>query len=200
MEVENAHVDIPVWDYLFPGRKSLFWHEPNELLQNPKLPVQISRYGTIEDLSSAVFQQLHQAGCILQLFAEYSKPSPPTRTDASEIGTRGIGSGVNLSAIIYGQEPLSSTLGEWLSDWGLFLQDPLHCEKNVPYKNPHLLCEDEEETFTTFDITERLKHVIIEHVVVRPDLFELLNEENHLPETDAPPCILTPLYRYCSIV
>ncbi|PVH85120.1 hypothetical protein DL98DRAFT_451840 [Cadophora sp. DSE1049] len=107
---------------------------------------------------------------------------------------------MNLNIIIYGSPLLSDSLEEWLLDNALFLQDPINCEKDVVYKNPQLLREDDEEFITTFSLRSHSKNIDVQQIETRPDLFELLNVEHHLTETEAPPVVLTPLYSYINNV
>jgi hypothetical protein len=155
-----------------------------------------SVYGTVDELPSQVIRELQDVGCILQIYGEYCKLGNQASLGALRSGSGNSGTGEELKIIIYGPSEMFNTLGSWLSDRRLFLQDPLNCEMDVPYKNPHLLCEDEDDTVMTFELSQRLNLMSIERIDVRPDLFELLNEDRHLPQTEAPKAISTPLYRF----
>ncbi len=76
----------------------------------------------------------------------------------------------------------------------MYLQDPLHCDRNIPYRNPHLLSGLDDPPVTTFALMSSC--VPIESkALTRPDLHALLKNEDPLQETDAPNIVATPLYR-----
>jgi hypothetical protein len=155
-----------------------------------------SRYGKLETTAIQIIQALEDAGCTLQLHCQSSPVSSVEESIYQKSRRAGDEAVTNLNIIIYGPALLSDPLGEWLLDNVLFLQDPINCEKDVMYKNPQLLREDDEEFITTFSLCSHLQNFDVEKMETRPDLFELLNTEHHLTETEAPPAVLTPLYRY----
>jgi hypothetical protein len=44
-----------------------------------------------------------------------------------------------LNIIIFGRECLEEKVGEYLSKRKMYLQDPLGCERRVPYRNPYVI-------------------------------------------------------------
>lgn len=101
-----------------------------------------------------------------------------------------------LCAIIYGPFRLFDCVGAFVSQCELYLQDPVHCNRNVPYRNPHLLSGLDEEPPMTISFNETRVPVDVEEMSSRPDLCTLLRSEDPLPETEAPPALCTMLYRY----
>jgi len=105
---------------------------------------------------------------------------------------------LTLCAIIYGPKSISEDVGDWLAEYGLFLQDPMHCDRNVLYENPHLLHEDDDEPVMTFSLKLHTSVVHTETLKVAPNLFEILNQEHQLAETEQPAAVSTPLHRSAS--
>jgi len=93
---------------------------------------------------------------------------------------------------------LSGEFGDWLADYQLYLQDPIHCDRNVRYENPHLLRGDDEEPVMTFSLEAHTPIIHAETAIAAPNLFELLNQEHNLKETEQPMAVLTPLHRSVS--
>jgi hypothetical protein len=106
--------------------------------------------------------------------------------------------GLTLCVIIYGVGSTAEELGDWLSEHGLFLQDPVHCERNVLYHNPHLLCGEDDEPVMTFALKFHTPIVHAETAIAAPNLFEILNEDRELSETEQPGAVSTILRRLAS--
>ena len=100
-----------------------------------------------------------------------------------------------LCAIIYGRFDLFEHVGDFVSECKMYLQDPLYCDRNVPYRNPHLLSRLEEQPLMTFSLTRTDVSLHIEKYAGRPDLSTLLHSEHALAETMGPPSLATILYR-----
>ena len=101
-----------------------------------------------------------------------------------------------LCTIIYGPLRLFDAIGEYVSECELYLQDPLHCNRDVPYRNPHLLSGLDEESPMTFSFNQPSVPLEVEELNNRPDLFAQLRSEDPLRETTAPPALRTMLYGY----
>jgi hypothetical protein len=173
------------------GIVPVLWNEPNIVRNLGKN----TEYGTLDNQAAQLLHALCTADCTLQLYCQAKK------CDGHQNNSRQrseMDPDLTLSVIIYGQLSLSNTIGEWLSSYGMFLQDPVHCDRNVVYHNPHLLCKADEESAMTFSLVAPIPNVEVEQMNPRPDLFELLNEKHHLPETEAPMAISTALYRLAS--
>lgn len=94
---------------------------------------------------------------------------------------------------------MSDTIGDFISQCDMYLQDPLHCERNVPYQNPHILFPLKEELVLTASLVATPISVSIEPIVVRPDLFDLLKSERLYPEAEQPEDLKTSLYRHAAL-
>jgi SWI/SNF-related matrix-associated actin-dependent regulator of chromatin subfamily A3 len=101
-----------------------------------------------------------------------------------------------LNAIIYGPIVLEETVGDFLSKRRMYLQDPLGCDRDVLYRNPHILSPETEDTIMTSSLDSVQGNLEIERLEVGPDLLaQLMEDEDPLHETDAPTGVTTPLFR-----
>ncbi|WDK10480.1 WD domain-containing protein [Colletotrichum graminicola] len=80
----------------------------------------------------------------------------------------------------------------------LYLQDPVGCDRNVPYCNPQRLPPLDPTTYPhTLDLEQkRQSFVELEDLEPPPELLELLDSQEDLPEALQPPAIATPLKRH----
>ena len=102
---------------------------------------------------------------------------------------------VSLSVILYGPMEIFEATGEFLEQCSEFLQSPLHCDRNLPYRNPQSLSGKDHNPPMTFELDADLCHLPIETMVQYPDPSAALETEDDLPETLAPSSIKTPLYK-----
>jgi SWI/SNF-related matrix-associated actin-dependent regulator of chromatin subfamily A3 len=101
-----------------------------------------------------------------------------------------------LNIIIFGREGLEEKVGEYLSKRKMYLQDPIGCQRGVPYRNPHIIQPDSGETVMTTSFDSPLEDREIEQLEAGPDLLaQLMEDEISLPETDAPVIVKTDLFR-----
>lgn len=153
-----------------------------------------SIFGTSPERSAQILYALVVAGCATQLFCQ-------VRHSAVQRGSGDLAEGdtaVTLCVIIYSPKSLSVEVGDWLADYQLYLQDPIHCDRNVPYENPHLLRSDDEKPVMTSSLEAHTTIIHAETAIAAPNLFELLNQEHNLKETEQPMEVLTPLHRSVS--
>ena len=101
-----------------------------------------------------------------------------------------------LYVVIYGPCEQSEAVSNFVSACELYLQDPLHCDRNVVYQNPHLLSRADQEPLMTFALYPSGIPLYVEEFTASQDPLSLLRSERTLPETIAPAPIATPLYRY----
>ena len=87
-------------------------------------------------------------------------------------------------------------VGNFLSGSSEFLQLPLHCDRDVPYRNPQSLTSRDEYPVTTFQIPEIRSTFATETIAQSADASAILENENIFPETEAPAAVKTSLYRY----
>jgi SWI/SNF-related matrix-associated actin-dependent regulator of chromatin subfamily A3 len=101
-----------------------------------------------------------------------------------------------LNIILFGGEDLGERLGEYLSKHKMYLQDPLGCERCVPYRNPHIIQPDPGDTLMTDSFDSALGDIEIERLEAGPDLLaQLMEDDIPLPETEAPDIVKTALFR-----
>lgn len=133
--------------------------------------------------------------------------NPPKLTRNNKLlRVSGLTSQCSLDIILYGPIELSKHIctfieecNEYLEDHcKLYLQDPLGCDRNVRYCNPHRLPPLDPECIQfTFDLTHKQHNLMeLEDIGPRPELLEILNSQEDLPEALQPPSIATPLERY----
>ena len=101
-----------------------------------------------------------------------------------------------LSVVLYGPRCMGDAIGEFFSKCKMYLQDPLYCDFNVPYLNPHLLSRPGEEPVMTYEITPDELDISVEDITSKPSLMTVLKNDEVLPETEAPLSLATTLYRY----
>lgn len=78
----------------------------------------------------------------------------------------------------------------------MYLQDPLGCEVSVPYRNPHIVTLDSDETVMSDSFDLAFENLEIERLEAGPDLLaQLMEDEVPLPETEAPDIVRTALFR-----
>ena len=102
---------------------------------------------------------------------------------------------VCLSVILYGPMQLFDTIGEFLEQCSEFLQSPLHCDRNLPYRNPQSLSGKDHNPPMTFQLEADLCPSQIETILQGPDPSSALETEDSLQETQAPSSIRTSLYK-----
>ncbi|CAN9080694.1 unnamed protein product [Alternaria alternata] len=69
---------------------------------------------------------------------------------------------LSLGVIIYGPRYLFSHIGDFMTRAGCYLDDPIGCDRNVPYMNPQYLCSLQEEPSMTFELSQ-LQHTSVEN-------------------------------------
>lgn len=104
----------------------------------------------------------------------------------------------SLSINLYGPKKLFDEIGTFFQDYDIYLQDPVECDLNVRYCNPHRLSSiDPSLCPMTYD----LKTHILEAFEIQPtsghsDLLDNLDPQEDLPEASQPPQIQTLLEKY----
>ena len=133
----------------------------------------------------------------LELEASSSVLDTPSKSIAKDKSQRSIVSTRNcsLSIIIYGPIELFEDIGSFFQDYDIFLQDPVGCERNVQYCNPHRLPSlDATLTKFTSDFAKQSTRVIeMDDVDSHPELLDILNSQEELAETSQPPSLRTTL-------
>ena len=100
-----------------------------------------------------------------------------------------------LSVIIYGQTGISEAVGDFLFRCSQYLQSPLRCDRNVPYRNPQSLSCNENNTSMTYQLQSQLPPTQVETLGQGADPSTALETDDSLPETEAPVEVKTLLYK-----
>jgi SWI/SNF-related matrix-associated actin-dependent regulator of chromatin subfamily A3 len=105
-----------------------------------------------------------------------------------------------LRAIIYGRAEVGDAVGQFLSSKMLYLQDPINCDRDVIYQNPHNLSRPDKSPVMTGAFRYALENLEIERLDVGPGLLaRLLEGEIPFQESAAPAGVVTSLCRYMSL-
>lgn len=106
---------------------------------------------------------------------------------------------LGLYVILYGPPTLARLVGLFTSRCHLYLQHPLHCDRNVPYHNPQCLSPKNAETIYTFDLSAVLDLEIVSdsEMYINPiDLFADSTEQETLADAESPQALRTDLYKH----
>ncbi|KAL2855380.1 SNF2 family N-terminal domain-containing protein [Aspergillus pseudoustus] len=98
-----------------------------------------------------------------------------------------------LNVVVYGPFDLFEDIGDFTQDNGYYLQEPRHCDRNVPYRNPHCLSGEDDEVPFTFDLGKQEEDIVAAKI---PDLLVGLETCEVFPEDHDPPGLTTPLYSH----
>jgi SWI/SNF-related matrix-associated actin-dependent regulator of chromatin subfamily A3 len=189
--------DIPVHCYqsgsllVDSASLPLIFVKPNSLRHSSV--GQEGEFGKLEDRTAKIFVNLlAEDGVLIQIYSRNTSRRPILR------GKGGKKSGLRTSqslinAIIYGPEALCEPMGEYLTKCGIFLQDPVQNDRDVVYKNPHILSRSEEVGLIS-ELTIETSDSQGKGLENPHDLFSELSKDDHLSLTEAPSDVLTELY------
>ena len=163
--------------------------QPN-VLQRPE---SAAPFGELDERVAKIISNLEIKGIRFQIYARN------TSRRATTSKKRGRKAGANelqflINAIIFGPKDLFDSVGEYLTKCRVHLQDPLHCERDVVYTNPHILSRTEQEIMTS-SLQIQTAPVNVENVTAQENLFSKLSKDDHLSLTEAPNAVKTTLYR-----
>ncbi|OCL07433.1 hypothetical protein AOQ84DRAFT_377686 [Glonium stellatum] len=88
---------------------------------------------------------------------------------------------------------LFDDVGDFFQIYELYLQDPIGCDRNVRYCNPHRLSSLDEEAPMTFDLDSVHQHMHVSEIGGITDLLEGFNAPIDLPESEPPAKLVTSL-------
>lgn len=131
----------------------------------------------------------------LEVNFSIAEDSLPSAGRSKPLRSTALSARCSLNIIIYGPIDLFEDIGSFFQDYEMYLQDPVGCKRNVRYCNPHRLpLLDPTATKFTFGLAKPLPQVIeMEDIGTRPELLEILDSQEDLPETSQPPSIRTTL-------
>ncbi|KAL2852555.1 SNF2 family N-terminal domain-containing protein [Aspergillus pseudodeflectus] len=108
-------------------------------------------------------------------------------------GKGGVSLRLRLNVIVYGPVDLFDDIGDFIQENGHYLQEPSHCDRNVPYRNPHCMSGEDDEVPFTFDLGKQEDDFVPAKV---PNLLFGLETCEVLPEDHDPPGLTTSLYSH----
>jgi hypothetical protein len=151
-----------------------------------------SQFGELDDRAAKILANLRSEGIEFQIYCRaINRRAAQGKKGARKVGANELQ--YVLNAIIFGPEELCDDVGLYLTKCGVYLQDPLHCDGDYRYSNPHILSRSEEIIMTS-SLLALNASPNVEQVTLSADLFADLSADDHLPFTEAPAAINTPLY------
>jgi len=171
------------------SRISLHFSQPNLLYQVGRE----SNFGELDDRTAKILTSLaSEEGICFQISCRtISRRAAPGKKGSRKPGANELQYVMNT--IVYGSQNLRDPVGDYLTKCGVHLQDPIDCDRNVPYSNPHILSRTDELVMTA-SLLSLSTTPEIEKIIAQEDLFSELSSDSHLSLTDAPEAIATPLY------
>lgn len=140
----------------------------------------------------------------IQLFADYN--SSRSKEFRKSMGSSGNQSKPSISsptlglfAILYGPSTLFEAVGTFTAKCHIYLQHPRHCNRNVPYRNPHCLSPEDSRIVYTLDLHDTVGsyNVPVRGMLANPiDLFADATEQDALSDACAPQNLSTELYKH----
>jgi SWI/SNF-related matrix-associated actin-dependent regulator of chromatin subfamily A3 len=104
-----------------------------------------------------------------------------------------------ICVVLYGPLRLLEAVGTFAATCKLYLQHPRHCDRVVPYRNPHCLTPKTTEVIYTSQLGTRM-HIspeLTDDGLQDPiDLFADSEMQQHLATAQSPPALCTTLYRH----
>ncbi|KAK3989051.1 SNF2 family N-terminal domain-containing protein [Cladorrhinum sp. PSN332] len=103
-----------------------------------------------------------------------------------------------LNIVLYGPLELFEDVGAHFQERDIFLQDPVGCERNVRYCNPHRLppVNSISPVLTAHLSSSTVQDPEIQNIAPLPELLDILNSQEDLAEAVQPPSIRTSLAKH----
>jgi SWI/SNF-related matrix-associated actin-dependent regulator of chromatin subfamily A3 len=102
---------------------------------------------------------------------------------------------LTASIIIYGPMDAHESVGNFFQECELYLQDPIGCDRNVPYHNPHRLGFASEPLRMTFDVCPSRMHIDVKTIPSHNPLDAIFSSD-YVAECDTPSLLRTLLLPY----
>ncbi|UKZ83456.1 hypothetical protein TrVFT333_011265 [Trichoderma virens FT-333] len=140
----------------------------------------------------------NEAELDLQLICtlDFSRSSGGGKRTSSKFSAHAIP--CNISIIIYGPLGMLTDIGNFFQTCEMYLQDPSDCDRNVRYCNPHRLSSaDLNSCPWTSELKDSLGNFVeMKPISPLPELLDVLESSERLPEAIQPDAIRTPLERH----
>jgi SWI/SNF-related matrix-associated actin-dependent regulator of chromatin subfamily A3 len=172
------------------SRIPVTFHKPNQIYQIERNTL----FGDVDDRTAKILSNLStEEGIRFQIYCR----TISRRAASGKKGSRKPGANelqYVMNTIIYGPEDLCNEVGLYLAKCGVYLQEPIECDRVVLYSNPQFLSRTGERVMTDqLGIMNTIAE--LERIIAQDDIFSELSCDDHLSLTDAPDAIGTPLYR-----
>lgn len=120
--------------------------------------------------------------------SQWAQPARSKRQNSRDV--------FQIHAIIYGPVAVYEAVGKYVAGFKFSLQDPIFCDRNVQYHNPHRLRREGQQVLYTHSLgVLQTSHSVLEAEVRSCNLFALLEDQRNYTEADPPGAVTTPLYR-----
>ena len=103
---------------------------------------------------------------------------------------------MSLGVIIYGPKYRFSHVGDFMTQAGCYLDDPVGCDRNVPYMNPQYLCSLHEEPSMTFELSQLQQTVVENFSRASLDVLSGFETTDDFDLSDTPTALRTKLKMY----
>lgn len=138
----------------------------------------------------------------LQLFADFIHTLSTNNSENSIMSARKSkrpkrGPSLELFAVLYGSYSYFESVGRFTAECNLYLQHPRHCNRNVPYRNPHCLSSQDNKIIYTHDLVNDFSSKYeseVEEFANPIDLLASAHEQKALAYTESPQVLHTMLY------
>ncbi|KAF2728957.1 hypothetical protein EJ04DRAFT_84209 [Polyplosphaeria fusca] len=147
------------------------------------------RLGRLDEHSFNALSKLQADGELHLQLTFTSTPVTPVQGSKSPSGTVGF-----LSIIFYGPRRRLDDVGYFATQCGYYLEDPIDCDRNVPYMNPQCLSTIYKEPQMTFDMAGPEQQHRVEDFSQTPyDLLAGFETTGKLAEAPTPSALRTQL-------
>ena len=142
-----------------------------------------------------VLQQDLEIHLYAEDFATATNIASHTQKNSRKAGNEKSDTKISLSAVLYGPVSLFDDVGNFAATCGFYLQHPIYCDLDVPYRNPHCLRPVGGDV-STFEMLRMLDvQSVSPDTYSNPiDMFAELDDHNALSETSPPDSISRQLY------
>lgn len=126
---------------------------------------------------------------------DYSRSSNNGKRTSSRLPKYAVSCAISI--IIYGPFEMLTDIGNFFQTCEMYLQDPSDCDRIVRYCNPHRLSSVNLNScpWTSELETSPKKIIEMQPIAPTPELLDVLESEEELPEAMQPDAIQTPLER-----
>lgn len=193
-QVSDLEVSIPPRDHVGsdPSNEHRIRFEPPRTLYSSQSDApcgQLNQYG------SELLTRLLADDELLLQFSLSTTPVAPAPSIGIKLSRN---ASQFLGIIIYGPKRRFGDVGEFMTHAGCFLDDPINCDRNVPYLNPQCLFSVHERLPMTFEILQPQQPHIDNFERVSSDVLSRFETTEEFELSASPPALRTKLKTYVS--